>query len=105
QAKEQRSYVDTAKIAEVFPENFELFNDAVVQNTEAKMFEIFQNTSNEKTEMYLKQVSKNKNYFYKMLPKGIKLTAQDMIIYDGKIAIISFNDIVSGVVLHNRDLY
>ncbi len=105
QAKEQRSYVDTTKIIEVFPENFQLFNKMLHIDPDVKMFEIFQNSSEEKTETYLQFVTKHKNYFYKILPKGIELTAQDILIYDNKVAIISFNDVISGVVLQNGDLY
>ena len=103
-SKEQRSYVDEAKIVEIFPENLSLFNEFLEKNPQAKIFEIFQNSS-PTSSSYLKLVAKKKNYFYKYLPKGIKLTAQDIFIYDGKVAIISFKDRVSGMILQNRDLY
>ena len=102
-AKEQRSYVDMTTIAEVFPENFTRFAGAFEYNPTVKMYEIVENSSSAKE--YLKKVVKKKNYFYKILPKGVKLTAQDILIYDNKVAIIYLKGAVSGVVLHNRDLY
>lgn len=103
-AKEQRSYVDTEKIQKNFPENFKLFNKTLEENPDVKIFEIFQNSPSAQVN-YLKLVSSQKNYFHKVLPEGMQLTAQDILIYDNKVAIISFNDGVTGVVLQNRDLY
>lgn len=102
-AKEQRSFVDSTKIAEIFPDNFKLFINAFKHNPEMKMFEIFQDSSI--TDDFLKILSQQKNYAYKSLPKGMKLNTQDIIIYDNKVAIISFQNNLSGVVLQNRDLY
>lgn len=104
-AKEQRSYVDITKIEEVFPENFQKFRDGFVDNPQMKMYEIHQNASTEKTKSYLKFVHKGKNYFYKLLPEGVTLGTQDIIIYDNRVAIISFNKVISGVVMQNQDLY
>lgn len=108
-AKEQRSYVDITSIAEYLPENFQLFGNAFKFNPDVKMFEIFQNASTpesySKTISYLKLVTKQPNYAYKILPEGVKLNAQDILIYDDNVAIISFTDTVTGVVMQNRDLY
>jgi hypothetical protein len=35
----------------------------------------------------------------------MKLTAQDILIYEGKVAIIHFKDKISGVLLNNTDLF
>jgi sugar-specific transcriptional regulator TrmB len=99
--KEQRSYVNSDKVLEIFPENLHLFSDVLDKNPEVKMFEIFQTpVDKDINEMLMK-----KNYFYKYLPEGVTFAAQDIFIYDGKVAIISFRDVVSGVVLKNRDLF
>jgi sugar-specific transcriptional regulator TrmB len=104
-AKEQRSFVDATKISEFFPENLALFNEALTANPSFKMYEIFQNSSKEKIKNYLNLAGKQKNYFYKILPEGFKLTSQDIIIYNNKVSIISFTNNVSGVVLQSLDLY
>ena len=46
-------------------------------------------------------------HFSKTLPLDIKLTANDILIYDGKVAIINIGDKndISGVVLQNKDYY
>jgi hypothetical protein len=46
-------------------------------------------------------------HFYKLLLKDVRLTANDILIYDGKVAIINTGDKenVTGVVLENRDYY
>jgi sugar-specific transcriptional regulator TrmB len=104
-AKEQRSYVDISKIAEVFPENYHLFRDAFIQNPEIQMFEIIENSPESK--IYLDNLNKysGAGYHYKLLPEDTRLTAQDILIYDGKVAIIHLKDSISGVVLKNTDLY
>lgn len=67
------------------------------------MYEILDNYHH--ADNFLNQITKRPNYAYKVLPKGVKLSAHDVLIYDNKVAIIYLNDNVSGVVLHNRDLY
>jgi len=46
-----------------------------------------------------------KTIFYKFLPQDTKLSAQDILIYDNKVAIISFNKEINAVVLQNIDLF
>ncbi len=104
-AKEQRSYVDTTKVQDFFPENLQLFERVLAENPSTKMFEIFQYAPPEKAKVFPALVEKYKNYAYKMLPKGMKLQSQDIFIYDNKVAIISFNDEISGVILQIPNLY
>jgi hypothetical protein len=44
---------------------------------------------------------------WKFLPEDIRLTANDILIYNGKVAIINIKDEdnIEGVVLENRDYY
>jgi len=102
-AKEVRSYVDISKIAEIFPENFTLFNNAFNENPEIKMYEIVENSSEAKE--YIEFSSAKQNYVQKLLPKNIRLADQDILIYSDKVAIIHLKDKVTGVVLQNTDLY
>jgi sugar-specific transcriptional regulator TrmB len=102
-AQEVRSYVNIAEIAEVFPENSQLFDDALKANSQLKVFEIVDDSP--ETKKRFETVSQSERYFYKLLPAGMKLTAQDILIYDNKVAIIHFKDKMNGVVLRNADLY
>lgn len=100
-AKELRSYVNIAEIVEVFPENFELFNNAFKNNPELVMYEICEDSPEAKERIK----DSNRNHLYKLLPPDIKLSAQDILIYDDKIVIIHFKDQLNGIVLHNIYLY
>lgn len=102
-AKELRSYVDMSKISEVFPENYQLFNDAVRKNPDIKMYELVENSLESKT--YVDSFNNMKNHFAKLLPEATRLTAQDILIYDNKVAIINLKDNINGIVLYNSDLY
>jgi sugar-specific transcriptional regulator TrmB len=101
--KELRSYVDVLKISEIFPENFQLFNDAFKHNPDIKMFEICGNSP--KAKEYIQGFNENKRHRYKILPNDMELTGQDVLIYDNKIAIINLKDTISGIILHNNDLF
>lgn len=100
-AKELRSYVNIAEIVQVFPENFQLFNDAFKNNPNLTMFEICEDSPQARNRIG----SSNDKHHYKILPKDMKLSAQDILIYDKTVAIIHFKDHVTGVVLRNTDLY
>jgi HTH-type transcriptional regulator, sugar sensing transcriptional regulator len=99
--KELRSFVNVEEVLEAFPENAQLFNNAFDKNPEMIMYEIAENSSEAKNRIE----TSNKNHIYKLLPKGMKLTAQDILIYENKVAIIHFRDQINAIVLHNADLY
>ncbi len=103
-AKEIRSYVNIEEIIKVFPENSSLFDNALKQNLEMRMFEIVENSREAKKRFGLPS-NKKERYFYKLLPENMKLTAQDILIYDDKVAIIHFKDNINGIILCNKDLY
>lgn len=102
-ANEIRSYVNIEEITEVFPENSSLFDTALQKNPKMNMYEIVENSPQAKKRFGT--ATKKERYFYKFLPEGMNLTAQDILIYDDNVAIIHFKDKISGVVLHNTDLY
>lgn len=99
-AKEIRSYVNTEEIAKAFPNNYDLLNIAFKKNPIIKIFEICEESP--KTRERLKLA--NKNHFYKILPKNLKLTSQDVLIYDNKVAIIDLKGQTNAIVLHSIDL-
>ncbi len=100
-SKELRSYVNIEEIVQVFPENFELFNNAFKQNPGLVMYEICEDSSKAKERIG----TSSKKHLYKILPKEMKFSAQDILIYKDTIAIIHFKDSINGIVLKNEDLY
>ncbi|SRR5258708_223304 len=99
-AKEVRSYVNTEEIAKAFPNNYLLLDDAYKSTPDIKIFEICEDSP--KTRERLKLA--HRNHSYKVLPKEMKLTSQDVLIYDNKIAIIDLKGATNGIVLHSNDL-
>jgi sugar-specific transcriptional regulator TrmB len=99
-ANEIRSYVNSEEIAKAFPDNYELLDMAFKSNPDIKIFEICEDS--QKTRERLKLA--NKNHFYKILPKKMELTSQDVLIYDNTIAIIDLKGATNGIVLHSLDL-
>lgn len=101
-SKELRSYVNVAEIDKIFPENFKLFENAFKRNPTIKMFEIAEDSIQSKK---LATISSSRpTYRYKILPKNMRITAQDILIYEDKISIINLNDNIHGVVMRNSDL-
>lgn len=101
--KELRSYVNIEEIVHAFPENLELFNKALNQNPNMQMYEIVENSPQSK-----KYVDFSKNspaYHQKLLPKDMQLTAQDILIYDNKVAIINLRGNIHGIILYNLELF
>ncbi|HWY78853.1 MAG TPA: helix-turn-helix domain-containing protein [Candidatus Sulfotelmatobacter sp.] len=101
-SNEVRSYVNVTEIDEVFPENFKLFENAFKRNPHIKMYEIAEDSPQSKKLTAI--ADKWSTYQYKILPKNMRITAQDILIYDGKISIINLKDNVHGVILRNNDL-
>jgi HTH-type transcriptional regulator, sugar sensing transcriptional regulator len=101
--KEIRSYVNLEAIRSIFPENFQLFDNAIKLNPEIKMLEIVEDSPLSRKR--IENAKQNNNFFYKIMPENMKLTAQDILIYDGKVCIINLKDDVHGVVLQNADFY
>lgn len=104
--KELRSYYSASDIVNIFPENFKLFNDAFIHNPEIKMYEICEDSPESRKQIEF-VYGKNVRYFWKLLPHNMKLTSNDILIYDDKVSIINIRDKndIDGVVLSNRDYY
>jgi sugar-specific transcriptional regulator TrmB len=102
-SKEIRAYVNLSELEEVFPENFKLFDIALKENHDFKMYEIVEDSplSRERIE----RSKQNGQFLYKIMPKGMELTPQDILIYEGKVSIISLKGDIHGIVLRNTDFY
>ena len=105
-SKKLRSFANIAIMKDNLPENSELWSEGLKQNPHIKIYEIIEDspTSREQTALQ-SNTTDDQQYFYKFLPKEVRLTAADTLIYDGKVSIINVRDTVSGVILENADYY
>jgi sugar-specific transcriptional regulator TrmB len=106
-AKELRSYVNIEVMRKAIPENEILFPSALKINKIIKIYEILENTPTSNkliTEFQAKSHNDNR-FYYKFLPQGVKLSSVDILIFDGKVAIININPQLTGLVLHNADYF
>jgi sugar-specific transcriptional regulator TrmB len=101
-ASKIRSYFSPVDIQKTFPENVKLFDDAIKNNNGLKIYEIAEGSSEAR-----KQQTNTLRHYWKFLPNDIHLTSNDILIYEGKVAIINIGDSdnITGVVLENRDYY
>ena len=104
-ANEIRAYYNPIDIEKNFPENYQLFYSAFTTNPKLKIYEICESSPQARA-----QIDRHKNHtkhVWKLLPSDIKLTANDILIYDGKVAIINIGDNhnISGVVIQNDDYF
>lgn len=106
EAKELRSYVNIGIMYKMLPDNSVLFSEALKTNKELTMYEIIEDSpiSREQTQLQTNNAD-HERYFYKFLPKDIKLFAADTLIYDGKVSIINAKENPTGVVFKNSDYY
>lgn len=100
-ANEIKSFVNLSEIEGTFPENFKLFDDAFKRKPHIQIYEICEDSPQAHERMGMS----DGNHHYKILPKDMKLSAQDILIYDGKVGIINLGEDTHGVILQNGDLY
>jgi sugar-specific transcriptional regulator TrmB len=105
-AKEIRAYYSNADIENVFPENFQIFFEAFQKNPGLTIYEICEDSPNIRKQIKLDR-ERQVQHLYKLLPQDMKLTANDILIYNGKVSIVNIKDKqnVHGVVLTNQDYY
>jgi sugar-specific transcriptional regulator TrmB len=101
--KELRTYANLTEMQKYFPENLDVFNKAMRTNPDLQVLEIVEDTQEARAQISIS--SKNDTYFYKFLPKGYKLTAADILIYEGKVAIITARNPVTGIVIKSDEYY
>ena len=83
-----------------------LFNKALKKNPKMQLLEIAEDNA-EAREYVTYSLKEEERHYWKLLPHDIRLTANDILIYDGKVAIINIRDknSITGVVLNNKDYY
>lgn len=103
-ANELRSYIRIDKTQPLFPSNASVFSNAFKENKKLRVWEIIYDTdlSALPSEESRSQVGR---YFYKYMPKSKKLSSEDILIYDGKVAVINFRGKKTSIVLQSYDLY
>ncbi len=103
-ADEFRSYMKIDKREPLFPSNASVFSEAFKENNKLKIWEIIYDP--ESSAVPSKESRSHiGRYFYKYMPKGKKLSSEDILIYDGKVAVINFRGGKTSIVLQSKDLY
>ncbi len=103
EADELRSYVNLKAVSETFPDNAQLFKEAQSKNQSKLIREII----DESHESIAKgsDYASNSNFEFRISKNSINLSSIDVLIYDGKVAMINFGDSITGTVIINPDYY
>jgi sugar-specific transcriptional regulator TrmB len=104
-APEVRSYFNPIEIRQYLPENVDLFVNALERKPKMKIYEIVEDSPTSRDHIEVSKITDR--HFWKFLPSDVKLTSNDILIYDGKVAIINLlgEDNFNGSILENRDYY
>jgi sugar-specific transcriptional regulator TrmB len=104
--EEMRSYVKVEEQDNLSPDNMIYFEKALKKNKKLKMWEIvYESPLSRRPPMVI--ASQREKYFFKLMPKELKwsITSEDIVMYQNKVAIISYTDNISAIVLHSPDFY
>jgi sugar-specific transcriptional regulator TrmB len=103
-SNELRAYVKLKETEKLFSDNMPIFENAFKNNPRLKIWEIiYDSGSNTQDAERVESISDR--YFYKYTPKHLKLNSEDILIYDGKVAIINYKERETSVVLQSSDFY
>jgi len=104
--KEFRSYVKVEDQPVLSSDNPNLYGNAFDNNKDLKVWEIMYDSPTSRRQAF-KLLSESNNYFYKFMPPDLKwsITSEDILIFDGKVAIISYKGTISSTVLQSADFY
>lgn len=103
-AKELRTYVNSEKIATLFPEIIKLFNHTHNSRQDMNIWEIMSKSSAFDANKYTQNMAPER-YFIKFVPPTMNLSVVDYLIYDGKVAIVNISDNPTGMIIINQDYY
>lgn len=103
---EFRSYVKVEETSKLSSDNPNLFSNAFKNNKKLKVWEIMYDSPTSRRQAF-RLLSETNNYFYKFMPSELKwsLTSEDILMYDGKVALINYKEKISCVVLQSADYY
>lgn len=103
-AEELRAYVKVEASDGIFTDNVNFFVEAFKKNKKLILKEIIYDSPSA-TKDAQKILQKNDRYSYKLMPKELKLTSGDELIYDGKVAIINYKGTMNAIILQNNDYF
>lgn len=104
-ANEVRAFAKVFKKEEqLFPDNIAFFNNAFKENQKLKMWEIIYD-SDSIIEPSKQIAAHTDRYLYIYMPKDLKLSSEDILIYDGKVAIINYKGNSTSIILESSDFY
>lgn len=102
-AKELRSYANIKKIFEVFSDNSDIFIQSHKNNKDLNLWEIVEDSDIARN--YAEKFTAKERYHYKVSPVSFTAGALDVLIFDGRVAIISVKEGVTGMVISNEDYF
>ena len=94
----------TKALKRLWSDNAGVFENAFKTNKKLTWWEFIYG-SDSAIEISDQIISGTDRYLYRYMPKYLKLSSEDILIYDGKVAIINVEDKISGVVLSNSAYY
>lgn len=103
-ANELRTFIKIDKNESLFPNNATVFSEAFTKNKKLKVWEIIYDIQSSAVPSAVSR-SRRGRYFYKYMPKRLKFSSEDILIYDEKVAIINFRGEKTSIVLHSSDFY
>ncbi len=103
---EIRSYVKIEEKALLSDDNSDFFRKAFDKNKNLKIREIVYDSAVSRIKA-LKILSENKNYFYKFMPGDLNWssTSEDILIYEGKVALMNYVGKPTATILHSPGFY
>lgn len=101
-AKELRSYVNLDLVSKIFPQNVNMFVEEMKKNKKLQVWEIVEDsiTAQKETKIF----AENKRYHYK-ITSLINLSASDIMIYDGRVAVVNLGKKITGTIFYNEEFY
>lgn len=104
--REIRSFVKLEEKSVLSADNPELFKGALQKNKNLNIWEIVYESPFSRRPS-VNTLSQNRGYNYKFMPPDLKwsITSEDIVIFEGKVAIINYTGKVSIVVLQSPDFY
>lgn len=104
-ANKIRSYFNPKETINLLPENLGLFERIIAKRPGMEIYELAEDSVESRERA--RKIFPCPRLYWKFLPKDVKLTSNDILIYDGKVAIVNLidEDTLSGFILRNQDYY
>lgn len=104
-ATEIRAYYNPTEIQRYFPENILIFSNTLKRNPKMKVYELVQDSP--ATRHHIAVSKFTGRHVFKFFPPDVRLTSNDILIYEGKVAVINLlgPDNFNGFILQNRDYF